>query len=43
MSKGDLELADWWLPVYPAHAQGSWVPGDRDKRERERLGQAGLQ
>ena len=41
MSKGDLELADWWLPVYPAHAQGSWLPGDRDKRER--LGQADLQ
>ena len=33
MSKADLEPADWWVPVYLAHAQGSWLPGDRDKRE----------
>lgn len=41
ISKVDLEPADWWIPVYLAHAQESWLPGDGD--ERERLGQAGLQ
>ena len=35
ISKAHLELADWWVPVYLAQAQGSWLPGDGDERETE--------